>query len=294
VALEPHTLNCETFSPPPFLSHQKAAAHPLALSPMHRDRSRPHVLLADCRRTSLTKLWSGLCDAMLCYAMLCCAGIYSNHQVDKRGNLTLAGFLSCVYEQTVENEAAIVWELQQLGYGSREAGSAPPASAPAPAPEAAPAAAEEPPVDPTPAAASMQTPLVVAAPAPAPEPLPATDTAATRSKTKSALLGGLRSGALEAAVTKMEEDEAAAAGEEEEAEEEEEEEQAGPGPATSDAVETTSVDPPPPAAAAAPEEQGEEEEAEDDNEEEEDDEEFAGSDDDAFGFDRGSDDGYEF
>eukprot|EP01046_Picozoa_sp_COSAG06_P015508 COSAG06_NODE_997_length_11148_cov_5.400489_2_plen_103_part_00 len=44
-----------------------------------------------------------------------------NHQVDKRGNLTLAGFLSCVYKQTVENEAAIVWQLQQLGYGSREA-----------------------------------------------------------------------------------------------------------------------------------------------------------------------------
>jgi Ca2+-binding EF-hand superfamily protein len=44
-----------------------------------------------------------------------------------------------------------------------------------------------------------------------PSPATATDTAATRKKTRGALLGGLRSGALEQAVSKMEADEAAAA-----------------------------------------------------------------------------------
>ncbi len=39
--------------------------------------------------------------------------------------------------------------------------------------------------------------------------VPTTDVAATKAKTKGALLGGLRSGALEAAVAKMEEDTAA-------------------------------------------------------------------------------------
>ena len=43
-------------------------------------------------------------------------------------------------------------------------------------------------------------------PEPEPAPTPKTDTAATRSRTKGALLGGLRSGALEEAVAKMEED----------------------------------------------------------------------------------------
>ena len=42
-----------------------------------------------------------------------------------------------------------------------------------------------------------------------PDPAPKTDTAATRSRTKGAILGGLRSGALEGAVAKMEADTAA-------------------------------------------------------------------------------------
>ena len=42
-----------------------------------------------------------------------------------------------------------------------------------------------------------------------PDPAPKTDTAATRSRTKGAILGGLRSGALEGAVAKMERDTAA-------------------------------------------------------------------------------------
>jgi hypothetical protein len=41
---------------------------------------------------------------------------------------------------------------------------------------------------------------------PAPAPAPATDVGATKAKTRGALLGGLKSGALEAAVAKMEED----------------------------------------------------------------------------------------
>ena len=60
---------------------------------------------------------------------------------------------------------------------------------------------------------SEPPPLPVSEPEPEPEPEPAptpkTDTAATRSRTKGALLGGLRSGALEEAVAKMEEDTAA-------------------------------------------------------------------------------------
>ena len=40
----------------------------------------------------------------------------------------------------------------------------------------------------------------------APAPSPSTDVGATKAKTRGALLGGLKSGALEAAVAKMEED----------------------------------------------------------------------------------------
>ena len=46
-------------------------------------------------------------------------------------------------------------------------------------------------------------------PAAAPNTAPATDVAATKAKTRGALLDGLKSGALEAAVAKMEEDTAA-------------------------------------------------------------------------------------
>ena len=210
------------------------------------------------------------------------AGIYSNHQIDKRGNLTLAGFLSCVYEQTVENEAAIVWELQQLGYGSREAGSRsagpaaataastsaakvaaadltstpPSVAAPAPAPAPAPAKTEEDEAS----GAEVASPALAPAPAPASAPPPATDTSATRSKTKSALLGGLRSGKLEEAVAKMEEDEAAAA------------ETGEPAPAV-----------------FAGEERDDDERREDEEEDDEEEEE-----DGKFGFERGSDEDFEF
>jgi hypothetical protein len=46
-------------------------------------------------------------------------------------------------------------------------------------------------------------------PEPAPALEPATDVGATKAKTRGALLGGLKSGALEVAVAKMEEDTAA-------------------------------------------------------------------------------------
>ena len=66
---------------------------------------------------------------------------------------------------------------------------------------------------------------------PAPALEPATDVGATKAKTRGALLGGLKSGALEVAVAKMEEDTAA---EEEPAAEEQpaaqEEPAAEPGP----------------------------------------------------------------
>ena len=62
-------------------------------------------------------------------------------------------------------------------------------------------------------AAEVEEQAVAAATAPEPEPeagAQATDVAATKAKTRGALLSGLKSGALEAAVTKMEEDETAA------------------------------------------------------------------------------------
>ena len=47
--------------------------------------------------------------------------IFANHQLDAKGCLTLSGFLRCVHEQAIENEAAIVWELTQLGYETAQA-----------------------------------------------------------------------------------------------------------------------------------------------------------------------------
>jgi hypothetical protein len=57
--------------------------------------------------------------------------------------------------------------------------------------------------------AAEEEPATAPAPAPAQAPAPATDVGATKAKTRGALLGGLKSGALEAAVAKMEEDTAA-------------------------------------------------------------------------------------
>lgn len=223
------------------------------------------------------------------------AGIYANHQVDKRGNLTLAGFLSCVYEQTVENEAAIVWELQQLGYGSREAASGPGSGS-----IAASGAVASPATDGTNVAApnSAAEPAVIEPTAPALAPAPATDTSATRSKTKSALLGGLRSGKLEDAVAKMEADEAAATAAAAEAQADAEQladlkkDDAGGMTARSD-------DPAPALAAEAEDERKRREQEEAAavaaaEQEQEQEEEAVGSDDDKFGFDRGSDEDFEF
>jgi hypothetical protein len=252
VALEPHTLNCES-------AYSLRSLHPRWTSLAHyHTANRPHML---CLR----------------------AGIYANHQVDKRGNLTLAGFLSCVYEQTVENEAAIVWELQQLGYGSREAASVPGSGSTAPS-----AGVSSPAADGISSVSAMNVaapdseaePAVVEPTAPA--PAPATDTSATRSKTKSALLGGLRSGKLEDAVAKMEADEAAAAeaAEAEQLADSEKDDARG--------VTAESGDPAPAVLVAQAGDEGNR------REEEEEEEEFVGSDDGKFGFDRGSDEDFEF
>ena len=58
-------------------------------------------------------------------------------------------------------------------------------------------------------AACLNTDFEIRVETPAPAPTPNTDVAASKAKTRGALLGGLKSGALEAAVAKMEEDTAA-------------------------------------------------------------------------------------
>ena len=105
-------------------------------SPTPSTGSSQTTKLTSAVRTSHGPLPCAICAAA---QLLCCSA----------GNLTLAGFLTCVYEQAVENEDAIVWELQQLGYGSRKpdptasaetpAADAAPTSTPAPAPAPAPA-----------------------------------------------------------------------------------------------------------------------------------------------------------